>query len=280
MKNYYEILGVSQNSETEVIMAAYKAMMRKYHPDKNPSNLADEKSKEINEAYEVLIHPDKRKEFDSKFKKSMNKIFDKEFTDPFYYQTSLIKENKKNVISQDNISKNTPIIASSAVFIIIIILTIAIGVNGLYGEPKEATEDGETAEYTIDKATGETSMTVEGPDGTTTLRSGADVPVSLPAGFSLFPGSKVITNTVVNQPGGQGTMVMFEADAAADTIIAHYRDQAKAAGFAIQIEMNTNGTLMIGAERERDGSTLSITATDNQKDATTGQIIIGSKTAG
>ncbi|PKP97335.1 MAG: hypothetical protein CVT76_04705, partial [Alphaproteobacteria bacterium HGW-Alphaproteobacteria-15] len=82
------------------------------------------------------------------------------------------------------------------------------------------------------------------------------------------------------QPGGQGTMVMFEADAAADTIIAHYRDQANAAGFAIQIEMNTNGTLMIGAERERDGSTLSITATDNQEDATTGQIIIGSKTAG
>jgi DnaJ-domain-containing protein 1 len=32
MKNYYEILGVSPNSETEVITAAYKAMMRKYHP--------------------------------------------------------------------------------------------------------------------------------------------------------------------------------------------------------------------------------------------------------
>lgn len=144
------------------------------------------------------------------------------------------------------------------------------------------TEQGETAEYIIDNATGETTMTVKGPDGTATLRSGADVPVSLPAGFSLFPGSKVVTNTVVNQPGGQGTMVMFEAAAAADPIIAHYRDQAKAAGFAIQIEMNTNGTLMIGAERESDGSTLSVTATDNQSDAingaTTGQIIIGSKT--
>ena len=37
MKNYYEILGVSKNSETEVITAAYKAMMRKYHPDTNKS---------------------------------------------------------------------------------------------------------------------------------------------------------------------------------------------------------------------------------------------------
>jgi len=165
------------------------------------------------------------------------------------------------------------VLASSAAFSL-----AACGSSETSGE--FTTEDGETAEYTIDKDTGETSMTVEGPDGTATLRSGADVPVSLPAGFSLFPGSKVITNTVVNQPGGQGTMVMFEADAAADTVIAHYRDQAKAAGFAIQIEMNTNGTLMIGAERASDGSTLSITATGNQEDATTGQIIIGSKTGG
>lgn len=157
---------------------------------------------------------------------------------------------------------------------------LALAACGSETSGEFTTEGGEAAEYTIDKATGETSMTVEGPDGTATLRSGADVPVSLPAGFSLFPGSKVITNTVVNQPGGQGTMVMFEADAAADTIIAHYRDQAKAVGFAIQIEMNTNGTLMIGGERESDGTTLSITAIGNQEDATTGQIIIGSKTGG
>ena len=140
------------------------------------------------------------------------------------------------------------------------------------------TEDGENAEYTIDKATGETSMTIDGPDGTATLRSGAEVPVSLPDGFSLFPGSKVVTNTVVNQPDGQGTMVMFEASAPADKIVAHYRDQAKAAGFDIQLEMNTNGTMMIGGERKDDGSTLSVTATSG--DTTTGQIIIGTKKGG
>lgn len=139
------------------------------------------------------------------------------------------------------------------------------------------TKDGENAEYTIDKDTGETSMTVEGPDGTATLRSGTDVPVKLPAGFSLFPGSRVITNTVVSQPDGQGTMISFEADAPADTVVAHYRDQAKAAGFEIQLEMNTNGTMLIGGERKEDGSSLSVTATTGDNDATTGQIIIGSK---
>ena len=95
------------------------------------------------------------------------------------------------------------------------------------------TESGENAEYTINEDSGETSMTIKGEDGEATLRSGADVPVSLPAGFSLYPGSKVVTNTVVNQPDGQGTMVMFETDAAADKVIAHFRDQAKAAGTAV-----------------------------------------------
>ncbi len=139
------------------------------------------------------------------------------------------------------------------------------------------TDDGETAEYTIDKDSGETSMTVEGPDGTATLRSGADLAVEMPAGFSLFPGSTVLTNTVVNQPDGKGTMVMFESDGTADAVMAHYRNQAEAAGFDIQLEMNTNGSMMIGGERKADGSTMSITATANAGEKTTGQIIIGSK---
>jgi hypothetical protein len=142
------------------------------------------------------------------------------------------------------------------------------------------TEDGKNAEYTIDKETGETTMTVEGPDGEATLRSGAAVPVKLPDGLSLFPGSKVVTSTLVKQPDGQGTMVMFEAEAPAEAVVAHYRDQAKAAGFDIQLEMNTNGTQMIGGERKGDGSTLSVTATPGDGKTITGQLIIGTKTPG
>lgn len=141
------------------------------------------------------------------------------------------------------------------------------------------TEDGEKAEYTIDQDSGETSMTIEGKDGTATMRSGADVPVSLPAGFSLYPGSRVVTNTVVNQPDGQGTMVMFETDAVADKVIAHFREQAKAAGFDIQLEMNTNGSHMIGGE-STEGSTLSVTASPGGESGTTGQLIIGTKKPG
>jgi len=157
---------------------------------------------------------------------------------------------------------------------------LALAACGSETSGEFTTESGENAEYTIDKDSGETSMTIKGEDGTATMRSGADVPVSLPKGFSLYPGSKVVTNTVVNQPDGQGTMVMFETDAAADKVIAHFREQAKAAGFDIQMEMNTNGTLMIGGERAGDGSTLSVTASPGEGAGTSGQLIIGSNSGG
>jgi TPR repeat protein len=64
MKDYYKILGVSDTAEIEVITAAYRALMRKYHPDTNPSPSSGEKAKEINEAYEVLRDAGKRRNYD------------------------------------------------------------------------------------------------------------------------------------------------------------------------------------------------------------------------
>ena len=60
-------------------------------------------------------------------------------------------------------------------------------------------------------------------------------------------------------------------------MIAHYREQAKAAGFDIQMEMTAGATVTIGGERKRDGSTLSVTATQGAGDKISGQLIIGSK---
>lgn len=59
MKNPYEVLGIKQNATEKEIKAAYKKLVRKYHPDQyanNPlSDLAEEKLKEINEAYDSLM---------------------------------------------------------------------------------------------------------------------------------------------------------------------------------------------------------------------------------
>jgi molecular chaperone DnaJ len=61
MANYYEVLGVEQDADTEQIKKAYRKLAVQYHPDKNEgSSEAEERFKEITQAYEVLKDPEKR----------------------------------------------------------------------------------------------------------------------------------------------------------------------------------------------------------------------------
>lgn len=63
-RNYYEVLGVSQDASADVIKKAYRKMARKYHPDVNHESDAEERFKEVNEAYEVLSDSEKRSIYD------------------------------------------------------------------------------------------------------------------------------------------------------------------------------------------------------------------------
>ena len=63
-RDYYEVLGVSRDADKEEIKRAYRRLARKYHPDVNKEEGAEERFKEINRAYEVLSEPETRSRYD------------------------------------------------------------------------------------------------------------------------------------------------------------------------------------------------------------------------
>ncbi|HEX54643.1 MAG: molecular chaperone DnaJ [Candidatus Altiarchaeales archaeon] len=77
-RDYYEILGVDRDATPEEIKRAYRRLAKKYHPDVCKDPDAEEKFKEISEAYEVLIDPEKRANYDRFGHSSTREFFGKE----------------------------------------------------------------------------------------------------------------------------------------------------------------------------------------------------------
>lgn len=72
--DYYKVLGVKRRASTSDIKKAYRSMSKKYHPDKNPDEGAEERFAEINRAYEVLSDNEKRSVYDSHGEEGLEKL--------------------------------------------------------------------------------------------------------------------------------------------------------------------------------------------------------------
>ena len=86
-RDYYEVLGVARNATDEEVKRAYRKLAVKFHPDKNPEDkTAEEKFKELGEAYEVLCDPQKRAAYDQYGHAAFDRRaggFGRGFHDPF-----------------------------------------------------------------------------------------------------------------------------------------------------------------------------------------------------
>ena len=99
MKNYYEILEVDKNASDEIIKVAYKALVKKYHPDLKEGNAkinAEDKIKQINEAYDILSNPEKKSEYDQNM---INEDISKE-------QYEIVLNENMNLKKELNIYRN------------------------------------------------------------------------------------------------------------------------------------------------------------------------------
>ena len=87
--DYYEVLGVSRDADPDTIRRAYRKLARKYHPDLNSDGDAEERFKELGEAYEVLSDADKRERYDrlgARWREAEHKAPEESFEDFFAHQ--------------------------------------------------------------------------------------------------------------------------------------------------------------------------------------------------
>src|SRR3990172_5134613 len=63
-RDYYEVLAISRSATDEEVKKAFRKLAHQFHPDLNKNHDAEERFKEVNEAYEVLSDPDKRSNYD------------------------------------------------------------------------------------------------------------------------------------------------------------------------------------------------------------------------
>lgn len=110
MINYYEILEVSKNASKEVIDKAYRVLAKKYHPDLQQGQdkiQAENKMKEINEAYDVLSDDNKREEYNSFLESENERKKEKEIENKIEERQKNLDKNKQEEQISKQVNSNS-----------------------------------------------------------------------------------------------------------------------------------------------------------------------------
>ena len=111
MKNLYEILEVSENASKDVIEKVYKVLAKKYHPDlqqtEQAKKIAEDKMKEINEAYSILSDDEKRTKYNQKLETERRILENKKNNNVNYSSNNNQVNNYSNIYKNSNENKDS-----------------------------------------------------------------------------------------------------------------------------------------------------------------------------
>ncbi|WP_048922067.1 DnaJ domain-containing protein [Rufibacter radiotolerans] len=133
--NYYHILGVTSKASTAEIKAAYKRLALKFHPDKNPGNQhAEERFKQVNEAYQVLSNPRRRASFDLQQQYELHQRQGQAYATPRYHHTrqpaGFQERHYRERPKQHNFSRrDLQIIIGVVLLVVLLVLGLKLGWN-------------------------------------------------------------------------------------------------------------------------------------------------------
>ncbi len=144
------------------------------------------------------------------------------------------------------------------------------------GGPADGTYETEDGTVTVDNdlSGGQSEMRFTDKDGNeATISTGNSVVAELPDGFSIYPGSTVVSTSNVTANDGKGTIVFMTTSDSPAKVAEFYKGQAEAKGIAISLENTTPTSKMIAGESAQGFSfTLTASATG---DSTSAQLMVG-----
>jgi len=153
------------------------------------------------------------------------------------------------------------------------ILAVAAALAACNSGTTVTTDDGK--EVTVE-GNGSDGLSIQSKDGEFNVQSGPNAKVTLPAGFTAYPGAEIISNVNMDSNGKQVSTLTMNTNAGLDQVVAFYKKQAIAAGVDVSTEINAGEAVMLGGE-SKAGLVFGLNAGPADKGGTTAHLSLSEK---